>query len=79
MATDAPIDIYDTPAALPPPGVVPNLKHPQTLHAIFLVTGILCLLITMIAVVIRVFTKMYIMQRVRAEDCKLHDQDRDRN
>jgi len=72
MASETAVDVYNTPAGLPPPGVVPDLVNPHYLHTIDLVTHVLCLVVSTIAVALRIFTKVYIMKQVRVEDCILH-------
>lgn len=71
MSSNTSVDIYTTPAGVPPPGVVPNLVNPFYLHTIDLITHILCLVVSTIAVALRVFTKVYLMKQFRAEDCTL--------
>ena len=72
MSSDTSVDIYTTPAGLAPPGVIPNLVNPFYLHTIDLITHILCLAVSTIAVALRVFTKLYLMKQFRAEDCTLY-------
>ena len=72
MASDTPIDQYNTPAGLPPPGQVSDLKNPYYPHNIILTTGVLCLSATTIAVSLRIFTKVHLMKQVRAEDRELY-------
>ena len=79
MASTGPIDIYNTPAAHPPPGVVPNLKHPQTPYNIIILIGVIFLSITSAAVILRIFIKVHLMRHVRTEDCKLFSGVDDRN
>ena len=71
MALAGPIDIYNTPVAPPPPGVISNLKHPQTPYNIIVSIGVICLSTTSAAVILRVFTKVHTMRHMRTEDCKL--------
>ena len=72
MASDAPIDAYNTPAALPPAGQVSDFKRTPYLQTTVLATRILCLSVTIVAVSLRILTKVHIMKQVRVEDCKLY-------
>ena len=72
MASDTPIDVYNTPAALPPAGKVSDFKRTPYLQTTALATRILCLSATTIALSLRIFTKVHIMKQVRVEDCKLY-------
>ena len=72
MSSNTSVNIYNTPAEAPPPGVVPNLVNPFYQSTDFLVTYILCLAVSAIAAALRVFTKLYLMKQFRAEDCTLY-------
>ena len=72
MSSDTSVDIYTTPAGVPPPGVTPNLVNPFYLRTDHTVTFSLCLAVSTIAVALRFFTKLYLMKQFRAEDCILH-------
>ena len=72
MSYNTSVDIYTTPAGLPPPGVVPNLVHPLYLHTLSQFTLVLCLAVSTIAVALRIFTKVYLMRKFRGEDCTLY-------
>ena len=72
MSSNTSVDIYTTPAGVPPPGVIPNLVNPFYLRTDYLVTHIICLAVSTIAVALRVFTKLYLMKQFRAEDCNLY-------
>ena len=69
MASDASVNIYTTPAEIPPLGVTPNFTHSSHMHSIYTFTHVLCLSASTIAVTLRMFTKVYLMRRVRGEDC----------
>ena len=72
MSSDTQVDFYTTPAGTPPPGVVPNLVNPFSLHTIGLVTHVLCLSVSTIALALPVFTKAHIMKQFQVEDCNQH-------
>lgn len=65
------VDIYTTPAGVPPPGVTPNLVNPFYLRTDHTTTFTLCLAVSTIAVALRIFTKLYLMKQFRAEDYAL--------
>ena len=71
MSSAMEIDIYNTPAAPPPPGIVPDLKHPQIHDPGLLISNVLYLSFTSLAVTLRVFTKVHVMRQMKVEDCKL--------
>ena len=60
----------NTPAAPPPPGVIPNLINPQNLSVASNATVITCLVATTIFVWLRVYTKLRIYKSHGYEDCK---------
>ncbi len=64
------IDFGDLPAMLPPPGHTPNYVDPETMHPIVLGIGITSIVLMVIAVLIRVYTKAVIMKDMRVEECQ---------
>ena len=72
MSSDTSVDIYTTPAGVPPPGVIPNLVDPIYLHTDHTFTFSLCLAVSTVAVALRIFTKLYLMKHFRAEDCTFY-------
>ena len=65
----AAIDIYNTPAAPAPPGEVNNLINPDTQQTGLVVTFVLAMSTTATGVLMRLFTKAYLMRSLRSEDC----------
>lgn len=57
------------PALAPPKGVVPNFENPHNLSQPGL--AILQLVLTTVVVGIRVYTKMWVVRKMLAEDCEL--------
>ena len=62
--------LLDGPAAAPPPGHVPNFIDPPTLFDWYIVTITLCVSISTLAIVMRVYTKAVLMRKVASEDCE---------
>ena len=64
------MNLDQLPAAVPPPGVTPNLVNPDTqASTVFVTIGITVGLVAP-AVIIRIFTKAYIIKTVNLEDCE---------
>lgn len=61
----------DTPAADPPPGVTPNFVNPPSLHSVNLGVSIACLILMIVVVGVRTYTKAAILRDMRHEDCRL--------
>jgi hypothetical protein len=64
--------ILDLPALAPPPGVEPNFENPESLQHPEL--AVLQFVIATVAVIIRLYTKQFIVGRLLSEDCKLVSQ-----
>uniref|UniRef100_A0A8H7NLW4 Rhodopsin domain-containing protein n=1 Tax=Bionectria ochroleuca TaxID=29856 RepID=A0A8H7NLW4_BIOOC len=58
----------DTPAADPPPGVTPNFVNPPSLHSVNLGVSIACLVLMIVVVGVRTYTKAVILRDMRHED-----------
>ncbi|VUC31888.1 unnamed protein product [Clonostachys rosea] len=58
----------DTPAADPPPGVTPNFVNPPSLHSVNVGIGITCLVLMIVVVGVRTYTKAAILRDMRHED-----------
>ena len=57
------------PAGPPPPGVVPNLEHPDSYASVAVGTMSTLVVVTVIAMTTRLFTKFYIIGKVAFDDC----------
>lgn len=53
-----------------PPGLKPNFVNPPTLETEFYVDLNVCLIVSILAVCIRMWTKVCFMRKVQIEDCK---------
>jgi hypothetical protein len=57
-------------AAPPPPGVVPDFENPHgAVHLWTILTQLLCIPIVTIFVGLRICTKIFLINRMYAEDC----------
>lgn len=65
--------LLNGPAGTPPAGVTPNFDNPPNLNNTFLVgTLVLCLSFATVAVLIRLYTKLFLIRSVAYEDCKTY-------
>ena len=62
--------LLNGPAGAPPPGMTPNLVNPPNLDAIIIPTLSLCITVTTIVVVIRLYSKLFLIRSIAYEDCK---------
>lgn len=63
-------DPHFTPAGVPPPGVIPNLQQPSSPAAVFFVEGSILLVIMLVFLGFRVYTKVCIVQKASWDDRK---------
>ena len=68
MAGTSSVDPVDMPAMTPPAGVQPNFVNPPSLEPLSIAVIVLCLSLTLIALCIKLFTKLWI-KSLRIEDC----------
>ena len=59
----------DVPPLAPPHGITPDLTSPYTLQPYQVLTVILCIIATTLAVAARMYTKLRVMKIVTWEDC----------
>jgi hypothetical protein len=59
-----------TPAMAPPPGVTPNFVNGESLLTIAVVTVGLCMFSITLALVLRLFTKIFIAKSMGWDDCE---------
>ena len=55
----------------PPPGVIPNFRDAPNLDVFVVLTITLCVSFATVAVLLRMYTKVFILRAVAWEDCKL--------
>lgn len=57
------------PAATPPAGVIPNFHNPPNLNTFVTLTLTLCVTFGALAVLVRMYTKLFLIRAVAYEDC----------
>lgn len=62
--------LLDAPAMAAPPGLKHNLVNPPNLDTEFYIDLNLCLIVSILAVCMRVWTKARLIRKVKIEDCK---------
>ena len=61
--------LLEGPAVSPPAGVVPNFDNPANLDVYVTLCNTLCFVFATLAVVLRMYTKVYILRVLAWEDC----------
>ena len=64
-------DFLNGPAGPPPPGVKPNFDDPVNLNGLVISTLTLCLVFATLAVLMRIYTKLFLIRSWDYEDCEL--------
>ena len=59
------------PAGTPPVGVIPNFNDPANLDTYVILTISVCMTLATVAVLLRMYTKIFIIRSLANEDCKL--------
>ena len=62
--------LLEGPAMSPPPGVVPNFHNPPNLDVFVALTITLCVAFATLAVLLRMYTKVFILRALAWEDCR---------
>ena len=62
--------LLDGPAAKPPSGVTSNLNTSSNLDGAFLAILTLCLLFATLCLILRMYTKSFIIRSIVLEDCE---------
>lgn len=65
-------EILEGPGLKPPPNVIPNLINPPTKQHINLLCQVTCLTLSSVFVLIRMYTKIYVMKNHGWEDGMLY-------
>ncbi len=60
-----------TPAAAPPPGVVPNLIDPPSIGHVMIIVGSVLMFAMLIFAALRFYTKIFITRKSSWDDCML--------
>ena len=58
------------PAVAPPAGIISNLHNPPNMDAVSYLTFYLCLSCATLAVVMRIYTKYFLIRAIAYEDCE---------
>lgn len=61
--------LLDGPAAKPPDGALPNFDHPTNLNDYVTLTLVLCLSFTTVALLMKIYTKAFIIRTTTFDDC----------
>lgn len=61
--------ILNGPARAPPPGVVPNFDNPPNRTPEAIAVIVVCLFFSTAAVLGRIYSRVFILKKVRLEDC----------
>ena len=69
--------LLEGPAVSPPAGVVPNFDNPANLDVYVTLCNTLCFVFATLAVVLRMYTKVYILRVLAWEDCGFYFSSRD--
>ena len=62
--------LLNGPAGPPPPGVTPNFDDPANLNNLVILTLTMCLVFSSSTVLMRTYTKLFILRSWNYEDCK---------
>jgi len=64
------VDLSQIPSLRPPPGVIPNFKHPPSLADALIAVDVVFLALMLVAVGVRVYTKGFILRSLGWDDCE---------
>lgn len=62
--------LLNGPASIPPAGVIPNFDDPPNLDIFLYITAALAISFATCAVIIRIYTKHFLLRSMGYEDCK---------
>lgn len=62
--------LLNGPAAPPPAGLTSDFTDPANLHLVGTVVLIICLTLSTLAVLMRMYTKLFVVRSLAPEDCK---------
>lgn len=63
-------ELLNGPAGVPPPGILPNFNNPPNLHTSIFAAEAVCLTLTSLAVLIRLYTRHFLLRSVGYDDCQ---------
>ena len=64
-------ELLNGPAGTPPIGVMPNFDNPPSLEFYLIFTITVCVTLATVVVLLRMYTKIFIIRSLANEDCKL--------
>ena len=64
-------ELLNGPAGSPPPGITPNFEDPANLNKAVILTLTLCLTFATLAMLMRIYTKLFLIRSWDYEDCEL--------
>ena len=64
------LTLLEGPAMSPPAGVIPDFDHAPNLDIYVTVTTTLCVIVATLAVLLRMYTKVFILRVLAWEDCR---------
>lgn len=74
MANPSPEELLEArlngPAMAPPPGLYTNFIDPLNLHVYGIITLVFCMTFSTVAVLVRMYTKIFLLRKVLLEDCQ---------
>jgi hypothetical protein len=59
------------PSSPPPLGIVPHLDDPPNRNSLGLAIGIICMIVSSVALVLRIYSRVFVVKRVHPEDGEL--------
>ena len=65
-----PEQLAQTPAGVPPPGVIPNLVNPYSESYILITVGGVLMVTMFLFVALRLYVKMRVQRKFTGDDCK---------
>lgn len=73
MANPSPEELLEArlngPAMAPPPGLYSNFIDPSNLDVYVIITLVFCMTFSTVAVLVRMYTKIFLIRKVLVEDC----------
>jgi len=70
LANFTPEQLAQTPAGVPPPGVVPNLQNPRSDGYVLITVGTTLMAIMFLFLAMRFYAKFLILRKLTADDCE---------
>lgn len=65
------LDLTKLPISMPPPGVVPNFKNPQTIAGAIITIGVVMMVLTVTFVALRLYSNHHANRKYGLDDCMI--------